>query len=268
MQASLLIVIAVVINAFFPERALALDPPRLAVQRAGVGIVLTWGDGHPLETAATVTGPWTPVAGAVSPHPVAQTSGTVFFRLRPTYNVMVAKAGTGAGTVRSTPNGLVCGIDCAETWMAGQLVTLQATPEPGSVFAGWSGDCQGTDDCQLVLDGPKTATATFTAAVAANPVVNGDFEQGPGVGWQQQPGQLIYTAAELGGPAYSGNSAAYLGYDKDSRRLARLGQFVALPNSKPLFLNFAAVLYSEELCDVPYYDNVAIYIGGQTATLS
>jgi len=182
-----------------------------------------------------------------------------------TCDVTVSKIGAGSGTVRSTPGGIVCGRDCAEPYAAGSSVTLQASPDPGSAFAGWGGDCLGTGDCQLRLDGSKSVTAMFTAITPPNPVVNGDFEQGLGVGWQQQLGRLIYTSAELGGSAYSGQSAAYLGYERDSRRLARLGQVATLPSTTPLFLNFAAVLYSEELCDVPYYDAVSIYVGGQTA---
>lgn len=257
--------IAVAFLLSLPHGTWAQDLPKLAVQRAGNGIVFSWEDSHLLENAPAVAGPWTPVAGATSPHPVTQLSGARYFRLRRTYPVTVSKSGTGTGTVQSTPSGIDCGVDCTARWISGGQVTLRATPAPGSTFAGWSGDCVGNGDCQLVLDGPKSATATFTAAVAANPIVNGGFEQGPNVGWQQQPGSLIYTSAQLNGNAFSGNYSAYLGYDQDSRRLARIGQQVALPNTTPLFLNFAALLYSEELCDVPYYDNVAIYIGGQTA---
>ncbi|MDB5975454.1 MAG: hypothetical protein JWR07_2214, partial [Nevskia sp.] len=43
-------------------------------------------------------------------------------------------------------------------------VTLTATPASGSVFAGWSGDCSGTDSCQVFMDRIRNVTATFNLA--------------------------------------------------------------------------------------------------------
>ena len=40
-------------------------------------------------------------------------------------------------------------------------MTLTATPEAGSVFAGWSGACTGTGDCVVTMDAVKSVTATF-----------------------------------------------------------------------------------------------------------
>lgn len=98
----------------------------------------------------------------------------------------------------------------------------------------------------------------------ANPIINGDFEQGPEVGWIQEPGQLIFPAGNLGGaPPFSGKYAVWLGYDRDDRRSARIGQQVVLPGVRPLFLNFALWLHSEELCDVPYYDSLTVYVNRQ-----
>jgi uncharacterized repeat protein (TIGR02543 family) len=41
------------------------------------------------------------------------------------------------------------------------LVTLSAVPDTGSTFTGWSGDCTGTDDCQVTMSTTKTVTADF-----------------------------------------------------------------------------------------------------------
>jgi hypothetical protein len=41
------------------------------------------------------------------------------------------------------------------------VVTLTATADTGSAFAGWSGDCSGTGDCVLTVDAAKSVTATF-----------------------------------------------------------------------------------------------------------
>jgi hypothetical protein len=74
----------------------------------------------------------------------------------------VTKAGTGAGTVTSSPAGINCGSTCSSTFSSGTLVTLSAVPAAGSSFAGWSGACSGTGACSVTLDSAKSVTATFT----------------------------------------------------------------------------------------------------------
>jgi hypothetical protein len=260
---SLFLGAVIVATVLLPTRAQALDLPRIDIQRDGKGIQLAWTGGL-LQTATAVSGPWLPVAGASSPHKVATPQGTALFRVQQADTVTVLKSGTGSGTVRSTPDGIACGTDCAEVWPAGQTLTLQAMPDDGSTFAGWTGDCTGTGACQVMVDGPKSVTATFARTTAATVVMNGDFEQGPTVGWQQEPGQLIFTGAELGVSPHSGQYLARLGFDPDNRKLARIGQQITLPGSTPLFLNFALWLYSEERCDVPCYDKISLYVAGQT----
>jgi hypothetical protein len=41
-------------------------------------------------------------------------------------------------------------------------------------------------------------------------------------------------------------------------------QRIQLPSTRPLFLNHWLLGYSEERCDVPYFDRVAVYLGGKT----
>src|SRR5262245_25261858 len=55
-------------------------------------------------------------------------------------------AGTGKGTVTSTPPGLDCGPPCDATevgFAPSATVTLEAKPMDGSLFVGWTGACQG-----------------------------------------------------------------------------------------------------------------------------
>ena len=78
-----------------------------------------------------------------------------------TYPVSVTLAGTGTGTVQSTPAGIDCGSTCTADFNSGDSITLTPTPDGGSVFTGWTGDCSGTGNCDLTMDGAKNATATF-----------------------------------------------------------------------------------------------------------
>jgi len=79
------------------------------------------------------------------------------------FTLTVARAGTGSGTVTSTPAAINCGSVCANTFGAGAIVTLTATPAAGSVCAGWrGGGCAGTGTCVVTVAAATTVTATFT----------------------------------------------------------------------------------------------------------
>ncbi len=73
----------------------------------------------------------------------------------------VNKAGSGTGTVTSSPAGISCGATCSTTFTAGTSVTLTATPDAGSTFTGWSGACTGTGSCVVTMSTARTVTATF-----------------------------------------------------------------------------------------------------------
>lgn len=77
------------------------------------------------------------------------------------FPLTVSKAGTGTGTVTSTPPGIDCGSDCSETYVINTSVTLSAVVLPGSTFTGWSGACTGTGTCILSMTAAKSVTATF-----------------------------------------------------------------------------------------------------------
>ena len=77
----------------------------------------------------------------------------------------VTKAGTGTGSVTSSPSGINCGNACIAdtgTFPTGSSVTLTATAASGSAFAGWSGGgCSGTGTCTTVMATSQTVVATF-----------------------------------------------------------------------------------------------------------
>ena len=79
----------------------------------------------------------------------------------------VVKAGSGSGTVTSSPTGIECGSTCSHTYPDATKVTLSATPASGSTFTGWSGGgCAGTGSCELTIAADITVTATFQTSTA------------------------------------------------------------------------------------------------------
>jgi hypothetical protein len=77
------------------------------------------------------------------------------------HEVLVVTTGAGGGTVTSSPAGIACGATCTAGFGQGSSVTLSAVPDPDSAFTGWSGDCGGTGDCILDIDGPHRVSANF-----------------------------------------------------------------------------------------------------------
>jgi hypothetical protein len=81
-----------------------------------------------------------------------------------TFSLSVTLQGTGSGTVTSNPAGINCGSTCDSLFDSGTLVTLTATPDIGSFFAGWGDDCNA--DGEVTMTAGKSCTATFTAYTA------------------------------------------------------------------------------------------------------
>ncbi|RKZ88808.1 MAG: hypothetical protein DRR19_12140 [Candidatus Parabeggiatoa sp. nov. 1] len=69
--------------------------------------------------------------------------------------LIVNQTGTGGGNITG------CGSHCTKTYDVNTVVTLSATPNADSFFAGWRGDCAGTDECQVTITTNKMVTALF-----------------------------------------------------------------------------------------------------------
>lgn len=73
----------------------------------------------------------------------------------------VTFAGTGSGTVSSSPSGLSCANSCSGSFASGSVITLTATPN-GSAFGGWSGcDSVSGQACTVTLNSNRAVTVTF-----------------------------------------------------------------------------------------------------------
>jgi hypothetical protein len=92
----------------------------------------------------------------------------------------VARAGSGSGTVTSTPAGISCGAVCSAGFAAGTAVNLAASPAAGSVFAGWGGACSGLGACVVTLSAARTVSATFAPAPTSFPLDVTVFGTGTG----------------------------------------------------------------------------------------
>ena len=84
----------------------------------------------------------------------------------------VNSAGTGAGTVTSSPAGINCPGTCTASFSKGAAVVLTATPDSGNTFAGWSGACTGSGKCSVTLEASATVTPTFEQGTAGLTSIN------------------------------------------------------------------------------------------------
>jgi len=118
-------------------------------------------------------------------------------------------AGDGAGNVTSTPAAVNCSASCSAGVSVGATLALTATPAAGSVFAGWTGPCQGTSpNCPLTLSsGVGNVTAIFKQlSVASSITVGGLFtcsvNSATGLQcWGNDPGSFSLFPSYVGRPA-------------------------------------------------------------------
>ncbi|MBA4265033.1 MAG: hypothetical protein C0453_08125 [Comamonadaceae bacterium] len=99
--------------------------------------------------------------------PMSQAQSAVAHFMPSHFALQVSKTGTGRGAVVSADSGVNCGKTCARRQPNGSTVTLTATPATGSVFAGWSGACAGSDSCTVFMTQARQVTALFEPAASS-----------------------------------------------------------------------------------------------------
>ncbi len=102
------------------------------------------------------------------------------------FTVKVTPAGSGTGIVMGMPQ-INCPPTCSEQVNDGSKVSLVATPNAGSRFAGWGGPCTGTDTCTVTV---KSADMTVGANFVLTEPLTVDW-----VG--TQPGEVVSMPAGL-----------------------------------------------------------------------
>lgn len=85
-----------------------------------------------------------------------------FDLLPPLHTITVTPAGTGLGTVTSSPTGISCGSTCEFDFTEDTTIRLTPVANAGSTFTGWTGDCSGSTyfDVEEIAD-DVDCTATF-----------------------------------------------------------------------------------------------------------
>ncbi len=112
-------------------------------------------------------------------------AGAASFALAATYTLTVNKLGTGSGNVVSNSGNINCGALCSALIASGTNVTLTATADSGSTFAGWSGGCSGTGTCTVSMNQAQSVTASFS--VSASSYVLTVIKSGTGTGTVVSP---------------------------------------------------------------------------------
>jgi lysozyme len=87
------------------------------------------------------------------------------------YPLTVSEIGDGAGTVTSTPGGVLCPAACAAPFAVGSTVILNATPDLASEFDGWGGACSGAGTCTVTMDDVRLVTASFADLAPPSAVI-------------------------------------------------------------------------------------------------
>ncbi|HET9153682.1 MAG TPA: hypothetical protein VFN85_06175 [Solirubrobacterales bacterium] len=149
----------------------AIDCGSTCAEEVGEGLIVTLtavAEPHSTFTGWTVAGEPSacPGTGTCQVQMNSDTEVTATFAAIPQRSLEIAKTGSGTGAVSSEPAGIDCGPTCAFDFDAGTTVTLFATADPGSVFAGWSGGgCSGTGSCQVSLGESRGVEAQFDEAL-------------------------------------------------------------------------------------------------------
>ena len=91
-----------------------------------------------------------------------------------------------------------CGTQCAAALAPNTEITLRATPDAGSVFAGWSGACAASTGttCWLAMNAAKNVTATF-AKIPPLPRLQ-LYMQGDGSGSVSSTNGVALNCGDLG----------------------------------------------------------------------
>ncbi len=90
--------------------------------------------------------------------------------------VVANRIGTGSGTITSDTGAIDCGPTCSAAVPAQSRILLTATPDPGSMFVGWTGACTTRQTtCDMFLNARTTTATAHFVDIATAPVLTVDL---------------------------------------------------------------------------------------------
>ena len=178
---------------------------------AGTVVTLT-----PTPTAGSTFAGWSGACSGAGSCTVTMNSNlsvTAAFNLTATVNptLNITTTGTGSGTVSASPTGTSCGSGCL-SFAAGTAVTLTATPNTGSTFAGWSGACSGTGGCSVTMNSNLSVTATFNLTPQTFTLTVGYAGTGTGGVSASPPGPTYASGTVVTLSASPGSGSTFAGW--------------------------------------------------------
>jgi lysozyme len=183
------------LDHFNGTNLLRVKVPLLRASTNGVGSVTSSPQGIDCGTScssrfdpgSTVTFTATPNAGAVLVRWAGSCSGASTCQVKALgtrsvkaafgFTLSTALTGLGQGSVTSSTGGITCdgsaGQVCSANYVAGNIVTLTATPHAGSQFDGWTGACEGSlaYTCPVTMDKAYTVSASFADDTPPTPTI-------------------------------------------------------------------------------------------------
>lgn len=88
-----------------------------------------------------------------------------------TQTLSLALSGAGGVGLSDGSTTVACSSSCSPAFKTGASVSLVASPASGYSFSGWGGACSGTGACTVLMDQPRSVSASFAALPPPPPPV-------------------------------------------------------------------------------------------------
>lgn len=114
--------------------------------------------------------------------------------------ITAAEHGTvtdGASNINCGDGATLCQMTLPSTLTDDKHVTLTAAPDSGYVLRGWTGDCSGSTQMTVNVNGPKSCAPVFEAVDALSPRTELMLDSSPGDGYANGDDRLFFDSNSL-----------------------------------------------------------------------